>query len=184
MSLLRILQAYFIWSEGEMDLEYCVKKPGKMKYAFTGNGASQVTIYNNGKAVRYLNGKKDPISKEDILKLKRDIHIYPLAFIDSLDATAVFQGKKEFNKQKCYSVMIEYPFGPEESYFNCKTQLLVGCFSPAQKATVVYYDFRETDGLNYPYKSKYIYADGHTALSEITSIELNKNYPDEYFEIK
>src|SRR5688572_3043831 len=54
----------YIWTESgeEMVVEYCVKKPGRVRYTYYKGGEVSLTcVYNNGKAVRIMNGKKEPL---------------------------------------------------------------------------------------------------------------------------
>lgn len=177
---IRVIGKY-INSNGEMDVEFCVQQPGKVVYNSSNKEHKTKTVYNNGKAAFYLDGKKEILSEMDLKLLERNRFIFALASLDSLQANTVYLGKKEFNKQNCTAIQINYPSGTEESYFDPKTKYLVGVIS--QGGSIAYYDFRSIGGIQYPYKTKIVYPNGVSMLYEISLVELNETLPDKMFEL-
>lgn len=176
---------------GQLELTVTVmqKAPDKFVQKLESNIFNQTTIYNGSKGKRIQMGQEFSLEGKDLEDVKLQAVLNPYLDYGKLGIKTELKGIETIDGKDNYKVLLTLPDGETWThYFDTKTGLLTrftttvnspqGSFTQA----INYSDYREVDGIKYPFKVFQQTGPRSIELS-VDSIEVNKGIDDKEFKV-
>jgi len=187
--VLREVKNSFIKSSFEgskQEMTIIMEKPNKYKSIISAENYSYITVYDGINAYAKQNGEKISVPKKTKEGIK-NLSLWPELnyFEDSNDIA--LKSIEKVNNEDCYILEITTSAGVKYSdYFSIESGLKLRTLGVARGGyvgTTDYLDYREVDGLLFPYETKTTM--GSSAYSvNVTSIKVNTDLPQDTFELE
>lgn len=164
------------------------KVPNKLKQVIKA-GAMDQKLYFNGKVGKIIVGKKTiDVTGSELEKLKYEATMNLILDLDHFKITTKLLGIARVNGKDAYKVEIDLPSGsPWFQYYDTETGLKLkeSKYVVSMQGTFIqdtyYYDFRDVDGVKYPFRIKETVAN-QTLDFRVSSVQVNTGLIDREFE--
>ena len=165
------------------------KAPNKFKQQIKAGNTKQVIIFDGEKGMMSLAGEKVQVTGGELEKLKFESTLTLLTDIEHFGITLTFDGTEEIGSRNAYKIILTLPSGIKwTQYYDTASGLKLKELKYIQSESglfeqeIIYEDYREVDGLLYPFKIKQSIG-SQTMEFTVTSIEINTGLVDREFEI-
>ncbi len=165
------------------------KAPNKLRQEVKAGGMEQIIIFDGEKAVMKVMDQKIEVKDKELEALKLEAQMDFLLSPQSYGITLSYEGNETVNGKEAYKIKMTLPSGLRWfSYFDAESGLKVKEQREIQtqmglsEQTVVYDDFREVEGVKYPYKITQSFG-GQSVDVTVSSIKVNKGISDDIFVI-
>lgn len=166
------------------------KAPNKMKQVMDAGVMKQTVYFNGTKGVMAVADNSQDITGDALEAMKYETLIHPLFIIDSIKVNSKLDGIEKVNGKDAYKIEMSLPDGKTWiEYFDTTSGLKV---KDSKQVTVPqgtftreteYSDYRDVDGVMYPFKLKQ--SIGRQVLDfSVSSIKVNTGLKDDIFELK
>jgi zinc protease len=163
------------------------KQPDLMKQVFTAGETEQVLLFDGEKGFMISSAGKTKITGDELTKLKYEANLTLIAELDENNIEAVLEGIDTVKGEDAYKIKLTLPNGLVWFHFyNIDSGLKVkeiksinvpqGTFMQE----IFYSDFREVNGLLFPFKVEQQLGVQHVSF-EVISIEINSGLDDDIF---
>ncbi len=142
------------------------------------------TSFDGEKGMITQMGQPAPMEGADLEDMKVDGHLFPERYYSKLGIKTDLKGIEMLNDKKVYKVVIEYPSGNKKTnYFDVETSLKVQEVEVKDGNTITNEigDYREVDGIKFPFSRKVIGAVPFPLLMQVKNVEVNKPIDEEVF---
>jgi predicted Zn-dependent peptidase len=129
-------------------------------------------------------GQPSEVEGADLQDMKVDGHLFPERYYSKLGVKTELKGIEMLDGRKVYKVVIEYPSGSKKTnYFDLESSLKVQEVEVKEGNTItnVISDYREVDGIKFPFSRKVIGAVPFPLLMQVQNVEVNKAIDEEVF---
>ncbi len=161
------------------------KAPNKMQQLLDFGVGQQTLVFNGEKGKINSMGQEQELPADQAESMKLG-SLYSMLEYGKNNFKTELGGLETINNKETYSVILISPSGKKTTnYYDSTSGLLVRTVAEAlgMAQTIEYDDYREVQGVKYPFKM--IVGTPQGALDLITSsIEINTNLPDSLFEVK
>lgn len=165
------------------------KAPNKLRQEVKAGGMEQIIIFDGEKAVMKVMDQKIEIKDKELEALKLEAQMDFLLSPQSYGITLSYEGNETVNGKDAYKIKMTLPSGLRwftyfdvESGLKVKEQREIQTQMGLSEQTVVYEDFREVEGVKYPYKITQLFG-GQSVDVTVSSIKVNKGISDDIFVI-
>lgn len=165
------------------------KAPNKLRQEIKAGGMDQVIIFDGEKAVMNVMDQKIEVKDKELESLKLEAQMDFLLNPESFGIALSYEGNEMVNGKDAYKIKMTLPSGLRwfsffdvESGLKVKEQREIQTQMGLSEQTVVYDDFREVDGLKYPYKITQSFG-GQSIEVTVSSIKINRGLSDDIFVI-
>jgi outer membrane lipoprotein-sorting protein len=165
------------------------KSPNKLRQEVKAGGMEQVIIYDGEKAVMKVMDQKIEVKDKELEALKIEAQMDFLLDPKSYGVTLSYEGNETVNGKPAYKIKMVLPSGLRwfsffdvESGLKLKDQREIQTQMGLGEQTVTYDDYREVEGVKYPYKIVQSFG-GQSVDVTVSSIKVNKGLADDIFVI-
>ena len=165
------------------------KAPNKFKQQIKAGNTKQVIIFDGEKGMMSLAGEKVQVTGGELEKLKFESTLTLLTDIEHFGITLTFDGTEEIGSGNAYKIILTLPSGIKwTQYYDTASGLKLKELKYIQSESglfeqeIIYEDYREVDGLLYPFKIKQSIG-SQTMEFIVNSIKINTGLVDREFEI-
>jgi len=166
------------------------KNPDKLYQELSAGEIKQTIIYNGIKGLMIVGDEQIEIEDKELERLKYDAAIHLPLDPESYGIKTELHSNVEVDSVDCYKVTYTLPSGLKWfQYYSSASGLKIKEVKEIQTTQGIfeqetyYSDYKETDGLKYPYTVKQYFGTQELDL-KVTSIEINSGIEDETFEIE
>lgn len=163
------------------------KAPNKLRQEVKAGGMEQVIIFDGEKAVMKVMDQKIEVKDKELEALKLEAQMDFLLDPQSYGITLSYEGNETVNGKDAYKIKMTLPSGlrwftyfDAESGLKVKEQREIQTQMGLSEQTVIYDDFREVEGVKYPYKITQSFG-GQSVDVTVSSIKVNKGLSDDIF---
>jgi hypothetical protein len=175
-----------------LDMEIFKKEPNKLKVEVSmGPNLMSQQVFDGDKARLVQMGNEIKADEKILEKLKIEGYVFPELKYEMLDIETELTGIENIDGKDAYSVEVTYPSGEKvTNYYDVTTGYKIRetetVDSPEGKitASTEFSDFREQDGIVFPFLFKIPMGQGMKMNAEIESIEINAGLEDELFSVE
>ena len=165
------------------------KEPNKLRQNIRSGEMNQILIYDGTKGEMIMGDKKIKIEGKELDKLKADAEMNFLFKPAAYGVTLEIRGIENVDSTKCYKIAMLSEGGAKwDQFYSIESGLKVREDKEyeTQDTNFVqetyYSDYREVDGLKFPFKMRQIFGSQSIDLTVI-SIKINQGLEDTIFEI-
>jgi zinc protease len=161
------------------------KAPNKSYVLLDYGVGQQVIVFDGEKGKMNMMGQEQPLPAEQIEQMKLGSLYSMLEYVEKGIKTEL-SGMETINNKDAYRVILTYPSGRKvTTYYDVNTGFLVRTVAPqgAGVQTVDFDDYRDVQGVKYPYKMGVGTPSGPLELIT-SSVEINTGIADSVFEVK
>jgi zinc protease len=164
------------------------KSPDKLRQEVTASGLDQVIIYNGNEGVMIMGGSPQRLPEEELNRLKYEAMMGLILNPDSAGVKMELEGIEKIDNKNAYRVSNTAGSIKWLSYYDAESGLRileikeVNTPSGTFKQEIRYSDYRDVDGLKYPYSIDQKLGPQEISF-DVSSIKLNQGLDDELFEI-
>lgn len=175
----------------EQNISVVVKQlaPNKMRQEIKAGAVMQVTYFDGERGAMQIGDEIIEIKDKELERLKIEATMHLLLDPESYGLRMELEGSESVDSLNCYKLKIVVPSGIRwfqyydiESGLKIKEQKEIQTAHGLFEQEAFYSDYREVDGLKFPFKIKQSFGIQKTELS-ISSIKLNSGISKETFEI-
>ncbi len=175
-----------------MDIAFRVvqKYPNKYYQLIDAGSFQQEVIFDGVRGKQIQMGMEKIISGDELESLKLDSQMNTFLDYAKYNIVPELAGTENVNGKECYKVFLNLPTGKKWiQYFSVDTGLLVRQITPIttpegnSNSMVDYDDYREVQGVKYPFNMKQ-YMDSGVIDMTIISIEVNMGVDDSFFDVE
>lgn len=184
------MEAEAMGSKIEMNL--IQKEPGKVYQAFVVMGQKQETIFDGTKGKINAGGQVQALPEDQIADTKEQAVLFTEMRFKELGYEAKLVGTEQLNGQNVYVVESTSPTGKKQNlFFDAKTFLKVkesssvtGPTGQVQTVSSELSDYREVDGIKFPYSRTLVGAAPIPLELKISVIKVNSGVSDDVFKVE
>lgn len=165
------------------------KAPNKLRQEVKAGGMEQIIIFDGEKAVMKVMDQKIEVKDKELEALKLEAQMDFLLSPQSFGITLSYEGKETVNGKDAYKIKMTLPSGLRwftyfdvESGLKVKDQREIQTQMGLSEQTVIYDDYREVEGVKYPYKITQSFG-GQSVDVTVSSIKVNRGMSDDIFVI-
>jgi len=165
------------------------KEPNKLRQTIRSGEMKQTLIYDGTKGEMIVGGKKIKLEGKELDKIKADAEMNFLFNPAAYGVTLELTGIENVDSTKCYKIAMSsgggakwYQFYSVESGLKIRENKEYETADTNLVQETYYSDYREVDGLIFPFKMKQIFGSQTIDLTVI-SIKINRGLEDIIFEI-
>lgn len=166
------------------------KAPNKLRQTIRSGEMKQTLIYDGTKGEMILGDKKIKLEGKELDKLKADAEMNFLFNPAEYGVTLELTGIENVDSTKCYKIAMSSEGGAKwDQFYSIESGLKIREDKEYETPDTnlvqetYYSDYREVDGLKFPFKMKQIFGSQSIDLTVI-SIKINRGLEDIIFEIR
>lgn len=174
----------------EIKVTVVQKAPHMLKQTVDAGVFKQEMVYDGTRGKQTAMGQVVELEGKDLEDTKVQATLNMIMKLDELGINAELKGIDNLDGNHAYKVVLTMPFGDKwVHYYDIETGYLIQQETPIETPQgsfmqkVVYSDYREVDGIKFPFKYEQNMGPQTIDLT-VESIEINKGVNNELFEVK